>query len=184
MPRTLNRLKALTVERAETPGRYADGCGLCLLVKPGPHRSWALIYRQGKKATELGLGSVIDVSLVEARKRAAELRGVLDEKGDPRTRWERKAQEQALLDARRVTFEATARNYHGRHRPKWHGEQYARQWLCALELHAFPKIGNLCVGDVDLAAAQSVIEPIWYGKPRVAQLVRANVDSVLNFATA
>jgi integrase len=184
MPRTLNRLKPLTVERAKTPGRYADGGGLYLVVKPGPRRSWAFLYRKGSKATELGLGSIDDVSLVQAREKAAELRNVLVNDGDPRAHRERKAQEQALLDAQSITFETTSRNYHERHKPKWRSDQYARQWLRHLELHAFPKIGNLNVGDVDLAAVQSVIEPIWYDKPRVAQLVRANVESVLNFAKA
>ena len=40
------------------------------------------------------------------------------------------------------------------------------------------------MADVDLAAVQRVIEPIWFDKPRTAQLVRANIESVLNFATA
>ena len=34
MPRTLNRLKPLSVERTKAPGRYADGGGLYLIVKP------------------------------------------------------------------------------------------------------------------------------------------------------
>jgi hypothetical protein len=53
MPRTLNRLKPLTVERTKTSGRYADGGGLYLVVKPGPRKSWAFIYRRGSKMTEL-----------------------------------------------------------------------------------------------------------------------------------
>ena len=184
MPRTLNRLKPLTVEKTKTVGRHADGGGLYLVVKPGPRKSWAFIYRKGKKATELGLGSANDVSLVDARKKAAEFRGVLDVNGDPRAHRVRKAQEQALQDARTIDFEAEARNYHERHKPKWRSDQYARQWLRMLELHAFPKIGNLAVKDVDLAAVQSVIEPIWHDKPRMAELVRANIESVLNFAHA
>lgn len=52
------------------------------------------------------------------------------------------------------------------------------------ERHAFPKIGKLGVGAVDLASVESVIEPIWYDKPRTGQLVRANIESVLNFAQA
>src|SRR5712672_766579 len=108
MPRTLNRLKPLTVDKAKIPGRYADGGGLYLVVKPGPRRSWVFLYRRGHKATELGLGSVNDVSLVDARGKAAELRGVLDQNGDPRAHRERKAQEQALKDARSITFEAAA----------------------------------------------------------------------------
>src|SRR5262249_10874179 len=37
---------------------------------------------------------------------------------------------------------------------------------------------------VDLAAVRSVIEPIWYEKPRLAQVVRAHLESVLNMAYA
>jgi len=184
MPRTLNRLKPLAVDKAKTPGRHADGGGLYLVVKPGPRRSWAFIYRRAGKTTELGLGTASAATLVNARKEAAELREELRKGGDPRAHRERKRQEKALEDARTISFEAAARRYHERHKAKWHSAQYARQWLRILELHAFPKIGSLGVGMVDLAAVRSVIEPIWYEIPRNAQLVRANIESVLNMAFA
>jgi integrase len=184
MSRTLNRLKPLAVDKAKTPGRYADGGGLYLVVKPGPRKSWAFIYRRGAKMTELGLGGVDAVSMVDARTEATELRGVLAGNGDPKAHRERKRQARALEDARTITFEASARRYHERHKASWHSERYAQQWLRHLEIHAFPKIGALGVGNVDLAAVRSVIEPIWYDKPRVAQLVRANIESVLNMAYA
>jgi hypothetical protein len=168
MSRTLNRLKPLAVDKAKTLGRHADGGGLYLVVKPGPRKSWAFIYRRGAKMTELGLGSTADVTLVAARGNAAELREVLSQGGDPRAHRERKRQAKAVEDARSVTFEAAARSYHERHKPNWRSEQYGRQWLRALEIHAFPTIGNLGVGAVDLAAVRKVLEPIWYEMPRVA----------------
>src|SRR5258708_35782328 len=103
MPRTLNRLKPLTVDKAKIPGRYAGGGGLYRVVKPGPRKSWAFIYRRGSKMTELGLGSTADVPLVDARADAAELRKALNDGADPRGYRERKRQAQALLDARTVT---------------------------------------------------------------------------------
>src|SRR5215470_835793 len=184
MSRTLNRLKPLAVDKAKTPGRYADGGGLYLVVKPGPRKSWAFIYRRGVKMTELGLGGLADVMLVTARAEAAEPREVLSQGGDPRAHRKRKRQDKALEDARTFTFEASARRYHERHKASWHSERYAQQWLRHLEIHTFPTIGALGVGNVDLAAVRSVIEPIWYDKPRVAQLVRANIESVLNMAYA
>lgn len=184
MLRTLNRLKPLAVERAKTPGRHADGGGLYLVVKPGPRRSWAFIYRRGLKMTELGLGSLADVSLVAARTEAAELRAVLSQGGDPKAHRGRKRQAKALEDARSITFETAARNYHERHKAAWHSASYVKSWLRVLEIHVFPAIGNLGVGAIDLAAVKKVIEPIWYDKPRTAQLVRANVESVVNFAQA
>jgi hypothetical protein len=132
--------------------------------------------------TELGLGGVTDVPIVAARNAAAELRLVLSQNGDPRAHRERRRQAKALEDARTITFEAAARGYHERHKAKWHSEKYSLQWVRALEIHAFPKIGALGVGAVDLAAVRSVLEPIWYTKSRVAELVRANIESVLNMA--
>ena len=181
MPR-INRLKPLAVEKAKTPGRHADGGGLYLVVKPGPRKSWAFIYRRGAKTTELGLGSLADVSLVAARAAASEFRDVLSQGGDPRTHRARKRQAKALEDARSVTFETAARRYHERHKAKWHSEQYTTQWIRCLELHAFPEIGNLSVTDVDMVAILKVIGPIWYDLPRVAQIVRANIESVLDLA--
>ena len=70
MSRTINRLKPLAVDKAKNPGRYADGGGLYLVVKPGLRKSWAFIYRRGANMTELGLGSLSDVSLVAARAEA------------------------------------------------------------------------------------------------------------------
>lgn len=67
MPRTLNRLKPLAVDKAKNHGRYADGGGLYLVVKPGPRKSWAFLFRRGGKMTEPGLGGLADVSLVAAR---------------------------------------------------------------------------------------------------------------------
>jgi hypothetical protein len=118
MSRTLNRLKPLAVDKAKTPRRYADGGGLYLVVKPGPRKSWAFIYRRGTKMTELGLGGIADVTLVAARAEAAALREVLSQGGDPRAHRERVRQAKALEDARSVTFEAAARSYHERHKPK------------------------------------------------------------------
>ena len=184
MPRTLNRLKPLTVDRIKTVGRHADGGSLYLVVKPGPRKSWAFIYRKGPKMTELGLGSVADVSLVAAREEATELREVLSQGGDPKAHRERKRQAKALEDARAISFEDAARRYHERHKAKWHSADYTTAWLRGLELHAFPLIGTLSVRDIDMAAVLKVIEPIWYEKPRVAQSVRANIESVLNLAQA
>ncbi len=87
MSRTLNCLKPLAVDKAKPPGRYADGGGLYLVVKPGkdgPRKSWAFIYRRADKMTELGLGGLSDVTLLAATTEAAELREVLGQGGDPR----------------------------------------------------------------------------------------------------
>jgi Arm DNA-binding domain len=56
------------------PGRYCDGGGLYLNVTPAGTRSWEFRYTQLGRTRYLGLGSLNDVTLAEARERAREAR--------------------------------------------------------------------------------------------------------------
>ena len=64
-----------TVEAARSPGRISDGGNLYLNISKSNSKSWVFIYRNRatSKLTELGLGSVNDVTLAHAREQAAEL---------------------------------------------------------------------------------------------------------------
>ncbi|WP_417597423.1 Arm DNA-binding domain-containing protein [Novosphingobium aquae] len=53
----LGDLTAKFIEKAK-PGRYADGGGLYLLVKPTGGRFWVLRVQVGGKRRDFGLGSV------------------------------------------------------------------------------------------------------------------------------
>ena len=54
--RKQNLLTARSVETAKEPGRYSDGNGLYLVVRPGGSRQWAFLYRRDGKLKEMGLG--------------------------------------------------------------------------------------------------------------------------------
>ena len=69
MSRPQNKLKAIQVTADLKPGRYSDGGGLYLVVDER-RRRWVFRYTRNSKTTDLGLGSVKDVSLKEARKKA------------------------------------------------------------------------------------------------------------------
>ena len=63
-------LTALAVKNARAPGKYFDGHGLFLLVRPKGSQFWMQrIVIRGKRC-ELGLGSPALVSLQEAREKA------------------------------------------------------------------------------------------------------------------
>src|SRR5690348_8488324 len=83
---TLNILPANAVTKLTAPGKHADGGGLYLQNKRGG-RSWLFLYRDKTtgRRRELGLGSVRDVSLGEARRRAAQERLRLASNVDPLT---------------------------------------------------------------------------------------------------
>ena len=70
------RGKGLTARKVETagPGKYEDGQGLRLVVSPGGARKWVFRYMRAGRRVEMGLGSAADVSLAQARERAADAR--------------------------------------------------------------------------------------------------------------
>jgi len=78
------KLKPLDVERETRSGKYPDGDGLYLVVASPTSKNWSYRYWKDGKQRWLGLGSLKDVSLKDARlaRDAARLRV----KGDRSTR--------------------------------------------------------------------------------------------------
>ena len=61
------KLRPLDVERETRPGKYFDGDGLYLVVKGATSRNWIYRFRKDGNERWLGLGSLKDVSLKNAR---------------------------------------------------------------------------------------------------------------------
>src|ERR1700761_6998538 len=62
-----SKLKPLDVERETRSGKYPDGDGLYLVVASATSKNWNDRYWKAGKQPWLGLGSVKDVSLKDAR---------------------------------------------------------------------------------------------------------------------
>lgn len=67
----VDRLTALRVQREKRPGRHPDGRGLYLCISKSGARSWVLRFMLHGKSHDMGLGSALDVTLAEARHKAA-----------------------------------------------------------------------------------------------------------------
>jgi hypothetical protein len=78
-----NRLSAVAINAKKTPGYYADGNCLYLQVSTTGSKSWVLWYTLNKQRREMGLGSVADRTLSEARELAHRYRLLLHEGIDP-----------------------------------------------------------------------------------------------------
>lgn len=171
-----DKLTDLMVKRAK-PGRYRDGKGLILLVKPSGSKSWVLRVQHNGKRRDYGLGSVDTVPLAEARQKAREGRAWVKQGKDPAAEW-------ANLSRIVPTFRDTAIECHEALKGDWRSDKHTKQWLSTLERFAFPLIGSMSVDQIDVDELASVLKPIWLSKPETARRVRHRMGVVLNYAKA
>jgi len=181
--RTTGRLTALRVERAKTPGMYADGGGLYLQVTTGG-ASWIYRYMLAGRAREMGLGPLALFGLSEARAKALDARRLRHEGVDP-IEARRVERSKARLDAAKtMTFQQCADAYINSHRAGWSNAKHTAQWEATLATYAGPVIGGLPVQMIDTALVLKVIEPLWTTKPETATRVRGRIEAVLDWAKA
>src|SRR5688572_30371764 len=117
----MGNLTVIKVKTVTEPGRYSDGDGLMLKVKPGGSKSWVVRVQVDGKRRDIGLGSAKTVSLAEARRAADELRRKLARGIDPIA--ERK-QERVVVP----TFREAAVLVHEEHKVAWKNGKHQAQW--------------------------------------------------------
>ena len=179
MPRLAVPLTALRVKNAKA-GRYGDGHGLFLLVRPNGTRFWIFRYRIAGRLREMGLGSADLFPLADARQRAGDLFRKVKLGTDPLA--ERDA-EKAKAGAA-ITFGEVADHYIAAHEAGWRNAKHRQQWRNTIDTYAAPILGTLAVAAIDTGAVMRVMEPIWRDKPETASRLRGRIESVLDFATA
>ncbi len=79
----MNKLTAKKVQGRLNPGMHNDGGGLYLRVSKSGAKSWILRCRVHGAKRDIGLGSAAMVPLADARKKAAAMRAVARDGGDP-----------------------------------------------------------------------------------------------------
>jgi integrase len=89
-----------------------------------------------------------------------------------------------LADARAKTFKQCALDFIAAHEAGWRGDGSRRQWTDSLARHVYPKIGDLPVGDIDVAAVLSVLDPIARTIPATAARLRHRIAAILDWAAA
>jgi integrase len=178
MPKIIrNALTPLAVSKEDTPGRYADGNGLYLVVDESGAKRWILRTIVHGRRRDMGLGSLQLVSLAEARKRAAKYRLIARDGEDPIL--------QRREERRTVpTFKEAATTVHEHRAGDWKNEKHRAQWISTLETYAFPEIGSKQVSRINSADVLRVLSPIWTAKPETARRVRQRISTVLDWAKA
>jgi integrase len=158
---------------AARPYKLHDSGGLHLLVRPTGSKSWQMKFRWKSREQLLTFGSWPELGLVEARGRRDRAREQLDRNADPRN-----ASQPATNIA---TFEALARQWHGRRSPRWSPE-HATDVLASMERDVFPAIGGIAPAEID---AQAVLELLLKveerGRIETARRLRERISGVFRF---
>jgi integrase len=196
MARSIHRLTALAVNRATERGYYPDGAGLYLQVSAAGTKSWIFRFTSDGRARDMGIGSLNDFTLAEARQRAKECRQQRASGIDPIEARRAVATRLSLEGAKVVTFKDCAEKYMAAHEPGWRNDKHRDQWHSTLETYAYPIIGDLSAGAVDTALVMKVLEQeapaeprnaaatLWATKPETAGRVRGRIEAILDWAAA
>tara|TARA_R110002167_G_scaffold77846_2_gene215815 strand:+ start:143 stop:1297 length:1155 start_codon:yes stop_codon:yes gene_type:complete len=172
---------ALTFMEAKKfgPGKYADGEGLWLVKSTLEAGKWMVRLVVSGKRREMGLGRWPDVSIAEARERAATARRQLRDGVDPiaeRAKEKFKPKRLTVAEAIEGCFKAR--------QAELKNDGHAGRWMSPLTVHVIPKIGLTPIEDVDQHVLCSVFEPIWHEKPDAARKAMNRVNLTLKHAAA
>lgn len=162
-------------------GKYEDGVGLRLVKTSAQAGHWVLRFTVHGKRREMGLGSIYEVSLKEARIIAEQYRANIREGLDPIKIREKKKREAArnlhvLKDIAQDAFESR--------KAELKGDGKAGRWFSPLKLHVLPRLGNIPVSDIDQTDIRDTLAPIWHDKADTARKAMNRLNICLKHAAA
>lgn len=180
------KLTQLQVDKQKTKGVYPDGAGLYLNVTIGGSKSWLYRYMLAGKQHWMGLGSYPDVSLAEAREKAADARKMTRQNIDPLAEKRQATNIIRASIAKAMSFDKAAEQFIDAHKSGWKNEKHIDQWRNTLATYASPVIGNLDVSMIETSHVMKILEKdnFWHEKTETAHRVRGRIESVLDWATA
>jgi integrase len=126
----------------------------------------------------MGLGSLNDISLAEARGVAKEARKKVQAGTNPVDEKRRQRLSQGLQ-----TFGELADQLIKDLEPSWKSPIHARQWRTTLTVDAAP-LRSLPLHAISTDDVLGVLKPIWHSKPETASRLRGRIERVLDAAKA
>jgi integrase len=121
------------------------------------------------------------VTLSEARERAIEYRRMLARGEDPLETKRAGTRAVSAATERAKTFKWCALQFIKQREKEWRGDASRRQWINSLERYAFPRIGDKLVGEIDVAAVLSVLDPL-RDRLVTARRVKNRLELILDWA--
>jgi integrase len=163
------------------PYKLADEKGLYLLVN-ATGKYWRMNYRFVGKQKTLALGVYPAITLAKARERRDEARKLLAHDTDPSM--VKAVQKQTRQQAAANSFEAVAREWHGKKLPGW-APATGQRILRSLEKDMFPWLGALPIKDITAPTLLATIRRVESrGALELAHRIREMAGQVFRYAVA
>jgi integrase len=180
MARKLSKLTDRGIKRRLAPGRHSDGGGLYLNVGEADEdgsqaKSWLFMWKRAGKRREMGLGSLLGVSLARARELASQKRALVADGKDPIA---------VRNGATSKTFgEAADELMASKSLVEWRNEKHRAQWAMTLREYC-SEIRNKQVAQIETDDVLKVLKCRWQATPETASRLRGRIERVLNYAKA
>jgi integrase len=191
MTKSIYRLNDLDLRLAEAGALLHDGDGLYFKRnkrsrRPGTGSCLLRFWLHGRERWA-GLGRYPKVSLAAARKKAREYRTIISNGIDPIDERRIERVKKRREAKKNIVFKDCAEEYIAF---RFSGDGYkdpekaAARMRDALTRHVYPIIGPLPVRLIDADLVIEVLTPIWITNRVTADMVRAWIEDVLNYAKA
>lgn len=131
-----------------------DGQGLLLRIRPSGSKAWLFNYRRPKdnKRTNISIGKYPSVTLLQARKKRNEFLSLLTQGTDPNTNTQKnEIKDPILIEVSKDWFQVKRDSITA---------DYAHDIWRSLEMHVFPKIGELPVSKITPQIVISTLSPL------------------------
>ncbi|WP_296405938.1 integrase arm-type DNA-binding domain-containing protein [Psychrobacter sp.] len=146
MPLTDTQIKRLKPTDSCTPSKpdkYSDGNNLRLWVRHTGTKTWVSDYKFNNKRQSLTIGTYPNITLAEARQRNLEIKEMLEQGIDPRTK---KKEKEAQQDGS-LLFDTIAQRWHAERKPHIAKTTYSRDYS-QYERDIKPAIGQMLITDI------------------------------------
>ena len=181
----LNRLSAVFIRQAHTPGVYLDGGGLRFQVTRSGGRRWFMRATVNGRARDFALGRSEVVSMAQAREMATSIRKSIAAGLDPCLAMKVTRQHDASQPSsttKQPTFRDAWDVFWQLKSPQLANDKNRLLWLNMMERYALAFIGDRPVADIRAGEIIEMLRPIWASKGETARKVLQRVDAVFTSA--
>jgi integrase len=161
------------VATAQGARAYADGGHLYLSVDANHNRRWVFIYARNGRTREISIGTFPALSLADARKQRDAMNAALA-RGEPLAGPRQKDVQ---------TFGAVAAEVIKRRAAAWRGGVSAYHWRVSINQHC-AALFNRPIAAVTTDDVLRILSPLHERCPSFAQITRARIEDVFNYAQA